>query len=192
MGKNSLCCKIIKLIDCGCAIWGRSFRPRIVCQQRNFEWLHPCVRAGDVVGIAQDLGSVSTSASITYAIGYTRDAAVNYLGNARASYYSATYKDPISAVSHFLDDYADAAAEASSMDSNIDSKATSTAGTNYSDIVTLSVRQAYGAADLTIPADTLDTSDLMLFLKEISSDGNVNTGMYTDPLSMLDAYLDPL
>ncbi|KAL8829606.1 MAG: hypothetical protein Q9170_006092 [Blastenia crenularia] len=135
----------------------------------------PAYSAGDVVAIAQNLGSVASSASVTYAIGYTRDAAVNYLGNARASYYSATYKDSISAVNHFLDDYADAEAEASSMDSNIDSKATSTAGANYSDIVTLSVRQAYGAADLTIPANTLDTSDLMLFLKEISSDGNVNT-----------------
>ncbi|KAL8737725.1 MAG: hypothetical protein Q9181_001410 [Wetmoreana brouardii] len=136
----------------------------------------PAYGAGDVVAIAQDLGSVSSSASVTYAIGYTRDAAINYLGQARASYYTATYKDSTSAVSHFLDDYAEAAAEASAMDSNIDSKATSTAGTNYSDIVALSVRQAYGAADLTIPADTLDTSDLMLFLKEISSDGNVNTG----------------
>ncbi|KAI4242454.1 MAG: hypothetical protein L6R40_004008 [Gallowayella cf. fulva] len=135
----------------------------------------PTYGAGDVVAIAQDLGSVSSSTSVTYAIGYTRDEAINYLGNARASYYSAIYKDPVSAVSHFLDDYSDAASEASALDSNVVSKATSAAGTNYSDIVTLSVRQAFGGADLTIPADTLDTKDLMLFLKEISSDGNVNT-----------------
>ncbi|KAL8730104.1 MAG: hypothetical protein Q9166_004303 [cf. Caloplaca sp. 2 TL-2023] len=135
----------------------------------------PAYIAGDVVAIAQDLGDVFSSASVTYAIGYTRDAAVNYLGNARALYYSATYNGTFSAVSHFLDDYADAASEASALDANIDSKATTATGTNYSDIVTLSVRQAYGGADLTIPADTLDTGDLMLFLKEISSDGNVNT-----------------
>ncbi|KAL8768208.1 MAG: hypothetical protein Q9209_005517 [Squamulea sp. 1 TL-2023] len=132
--------------------------------------------AKDVVAIAQDLGSVSSSALVTYAIGYTRDAAaVNYLGNARALYYSATYKDPISAVSHFLDDYPDAVSEASALDANIDSKATSAAGTNYSDIVTLSVRQASGGSDLTIPAGTLNTNDVMLFLKEISSNGNINT-----------------
>ncbi|KAL9601646.1 MAG: hypothetical protein Q9219_002366 [cf. Caloplaca sp. 3 TL-2023] len=135
--------------------------------------------AGNVLAVAQDLGSVASSASVTYAIGYTRDAAVSYLGNARASFYSATYKDSISAVSHFLDDYADAEAEASAMDSNIDSKATDAAGANYSDIVTLSVRQAYGATDLTIPATTLDTGDVTLFLKEISSDGNVNTGIFS-------------
>ena len=136
----------------------------------------PPYTAGNVVAIAHDLGSVASSSSVTYAIGYTRDAAVNYLGNARASYYSATYNGSIAAVNHFLDDYADAEAEAAGMDSDIDSKATSAAGANYSDIVSLSVRQAYGAADLTIPADTLDTNDLTVFLKEISSDGNVNTG----------------
>ncbi|KAL8802820.1 MAG: hypothetical protein Q9182_003580 [Xanthomendoza sp. 2 TL-2023] len=135
----------------------------------------PGYAAKDVVAIAQDLGSVASISSVTYAIGYTRDAAVNYLGNARASYYKATYNDSVSAVSHFLDDYAGAASEASALDSDIAGKANSAAGANYSDIATLSVRQAYGASDLTIPADTLDTSDLMLFLKEISSDGNVNT-----------------
>ncbi|KAI4160954.1 MAG: hypothetical protein L6R39_000160, partial [Caloplaca ligustica] len=151
----------------------------------------PAYAAKDVVAIAQDLGSVASTASVTYAIGYTRDAAVNYLGNARASYYSATYKDSISAVNHFLDDYADAESESSAMDSNIDNKAASTAGANYSDIVTLSVRQAYGAADLTIPADTLDTSDLMLFLKEISSDGNVNTVDVIYPTFPIFYVMDP-
>ncbi|KAL8951783.1 MAG: hypothetical protein Q9222_002274, partial [Ikaeria aurantiellina] len=135
----------------------------------------PPYTAGDVVAIAHDLGSVSSSASAVYAIGYARDAAVNYLGNPRASYYAATYNSSTLALSHFLDDYDDAAAEASSLDADIDSKATSAAGSNYSDIVALSVRQAFGAADLTIPSDTLDTNIVMLFLKEISSDGNVNT-----------------
>ncbi|KAI4128459.1 MAG: hypothetical protein LQ338_002732 [Usnochroma carphineum] len=151
----------------------------------------PAYAAKDVVAIAQDLGSVTSSASVTYAIGYTRNAAVNYLGSPRASYYAATYKDSISAVNHFLDDYADAESEASAMDSNIDSKATSVAGANYSDIVTLSVRQAYGATDLTIPGDTLDTNNLMLFLKEISSDGNVNTVDVIYPTFPIFYVMDP-
>ncbi|KAL8663165.1 MAG: hypothetical protein Q9202_004097 [Teloschistes flavicans] len=151
----------------------------------------PAYGTGDIVALAQNLGPVTSSASITYAIGYTRDAAINYLGNARASYYAATYKDSVAAVSHFLDDYADAAAEASSLDSDIDSKATNVAGTNYSDIVALSVRQAFGAADLTIPGDTLDTTDLMLFLKEISSDGNANTVDVIYPTFPIFYVMDP-
>ncbi|KAI4188953.1 MAG: hypothetical protein L6R41_001797 [Letrouitia leprolyta] len=148
-------------------------------------------KVGDVVGIAQDLGSVASTASVTYAVGYARDAAINYLGNARASYYAAMYNGSVVAVNHFLDDYADAEAEASAMDSDIDNRATAAAGANYSDIVTLSVRQAYGAADLTVPADTLDTNDVTIFLKEISSDGNVNTVDVIYPTFPIFYVMDP-
>lgn len=61
------------------------------------------------------------------------------------------------------------------MDALVESRALSAANQNYSDIVTLSARQTLGALDLTIPTDTLDTTQHMIFLKEISSDGNVNT-----------------
>lgn len=35
--------------------------------------------------------------------------------------------------------------------------------------------QAFGASDVTIPGDTLDTEDVMVFQKKISSSGNINT-----------------
>lgn len=54
-------------------------------------------------------------------------------------------------------------------------KAKSTANQNYASIVTLSTRQTFGGLDLTIPGDTMDINDFMVFMKEISSDGNVNT-----------------
>lgn len=130
---------------------------------------------GGVVGIAHDLGNVNAETSITFAIGYVREKAVNYLTNARTGYYRATYKDTASAVSHFLDDYDDAQTESQTLDKSLADKASSAVGTNYSDIVTLSTRQIYGALDLTIPNDSLDTNNAMIFMKEISSDGNVNT-----------------
>jgi len=37
------------------------------------------------------------------------------------------------------------------------------------------MRQAYGGFDLVIPNDTLSTSSVMAFIKEISSNGTVNT-----------------
>lgn len=135
----------------------------------------PSYAAKDVVGLAHDLGSVSTEQSVTFAIGYTREAEVNYLGNERTGYYRATYPDPVSAVGHFLDDYAAAATESKSIDSTLENRAVKAAGTNYSDIVALSTRQAWGAIEVTIPNDTLDTNDILVFMKEISSDGNVNT-----------------
>ncbi|CZR64017.1 related to glutaminase [Phialocephala subalpina] len=129
---------------------------------------------GNVVGLAHDLGSTSNS-SVTFAVGYVREAAINYLGSARTGYYRASYPDAGTAVSHFLDDYASAYTESLVSDAALEQKAVATAGSNYSDILLLTTRQAYGGADVTIPNDTLNTSDIMIFLKEISSDGNVNT-----------------
>ena len=135
----------------------------------------PAYAAGNVVAFAQDLGSVSDETSATFAIGYVRELAVNYLNTTRTGYYRATYPDTPSAAAAFLGDYAAANAESQSLDSTLQSKATAAGGSNYSTIVTLSTRQTYGGLDVTIPGDTLDTGDLLVFLKEISSDGNVNT-----------------
>ena len=130
--------------------------------------------SGDVVAISQDLGLV-TAASATFAVGYVREQAVNYLGNARTGYYRSKYADTISALDAFFADYADANTESLTIDSTIEARGAATAGTNYSTILTLGTRQTFGGIDLTIPEDTLDTGDFLVFLKEISSDGNVNT-----------------
>ena len=134
----------------------------------------PAFATGNVVAISQGLGSIA-SGSVTFGIGYVREAAINYLGNARTGYYRAKYPDTLSALSFFFDDYADALSESKTSDALLEQKAVAAAGTNYSDILLLTTRQAYGGSDLTIPNDTLNTSDIMVFLKEISSDGNVNT-----------------
>ncbi|TGO46669.1 hypothetical protein BOTNAR_0573g00030 [Botryotinia narcissicola] len=128
-----------------------------------------------VTGISHDLGSVTGTSSVTYAIGYVREAAVNYLGTPYTGYYRATYPKTIDALEHFFEYYDDALAESQTIDSELSAAATQVAGTNYSDITTLSLRQVYGGIDLVILNATLDTSDVLAFVKEISSDGNVNT-----------------
>ncbi|TGO37209.1 hypothetical protein BHYA_0103g00320 [Botrytis hyacinthi] len=128
-----------------------------------------------VTGISHDLGSVTRTSSVTYAIGYVREAAVNYLGTPYTGYYRATYPKTIDALEHFFEDYDDAMDESQTIDSELSAAANQVAGTNYSDITTLSLRQVYGGIDLVIPNATLDTSEVLAFVKEISSDGNVNT-----------------
>lgn len=143
---------------------------------------------GAVAGLSHDLGNVASKAiSVTFEIGYVRQDAINYLGasytgiNAPlitnssipilthfAGYYQATYSNTFSALSAFIDDYDDAQAESLLIDAKISSAAETTAGSNYSDIVTLSLRQAFGGIDLTIPTSTLDTDDVLGFIKEIS------------------------
>lgn len=146
---------------------------------------------GGVVAISHDLGTVSTEISVTYAIGYVREKAINYLGTPYTGYYRATYPETVDAVAHFFDDYSAAYTESQILDANLSSKATAVAGSNYSDIVTLSLRQAYGGLDLTIPNDSLNTSDILAFIKEISSDGNVNTVDVIYPAFTLYWAMDP-
>jgi hypothetical protein len=138
----------------------------------------PTFTSGNVISLSYDLGTTSNSA--TFAIGYVREKAINYLRNPRTHYYQAFYPSPSLSVVHFLDDYASALLESKSLDASLVQKATAAAGSNYSDILTLTPRQVYGTTDLTIPLDTLNISDVMVFMKEISSDGNVNTS--TNPM----------
>ncbi|KXT00156.1 hypothetical protein AC578_3299 [Pseudocercospora eumusae] len=81
-----------------------------------------------------------------------------------------------------LDDFAAADAESRDFDSVVAANAESLGGSKYKDIIQLSVGQTFGAMELTI-ADNLNTSDVMVFQKEISSDGNVNTVDVIFPLS---------
>lgn len=127
------------------------------------------------VAFAHDLGTTADETAVTFAIGHVREQSIDFLGAAQTGYYRATYKETPAAVAHFLDDYDDANSESTKLDDLIQSTGTSSYGSNYSDILALSVRQTYGGIEITIPDDSLDTSDTRAFIKEISSDGNINT-----------------
>ncbi|KAF2233101.1 putative glutaminase [Viridothelium virens] len=132
--------------------------------------------ADNVVAFSQSLGGVNSSGTtVRVAIGHVREAAINYLGKAQTHYYRSKFPDTTSAVNQFFNDYDDAFNEAKDLDSQIQTTGTSVAGSKYADILALSVRQIFGAIDLTIPNSTLNTANASAFIKEISSDGNVNT-----------------
>lgn len=146
---------------------------------------------GSVAGFSHDLGHIKQVTNITFAVGLWRQPAVNYLGHDRSAYFTSQCQDINCACVHALADFEAADAEARTLDVDIANKASQVAGGNYSDIVTLSVRQEFGALDLTIPADTLDTNDVLAFVKEISSNGNVNTVDVIYPLSPIFYVLAP-
>jgi len=63
------------------------------------------------------------------------------------------------------------------LDAQIESDA-NLINSEYAGLVAISLRQALGASEITISKDSTggwNTSDILMFLKEISSDGNVNT-----------------
>jgi hypothetical protein len=132
-------------------------------------------KSGGIVALSHDLGVVTGDQEVTFAVGYVREKAINYLGKAYTGYYRAEHPDTYQAVIYFLNDYSDAFSESLILDQKLSTAAKSVAGQKYADIVALSTRQAYGGIDLTIPNDNLDTSEVLAFIKELSSDGNVNT-----------------
>lgn len=124
-------------------------------------------------GISHDFGSTS-SASATFAVGYDRAHALTFLGTSYSGYYMSEYSTPGSALPAFLEDYEDAFAESETFDARVAS-AGSAFSTEYTDLLEQSVRQIYGAMDVVVPTSSLDTSDVLIFLKEISSNGDAST-----------------
>ncbi len=73
----------------------------------------------------------------------------------------------------FLGDFSNALARANTFDAQVNSDA-SRISADYASVVALSIRQAFGATEITISkrADgSFNTGDVLVFMKEISSDG---------------------
>lgn len=118
----------------------------------------------------------------------------------RRLYVSPTkYFSPLtnnSQLSFFYNDYGNAVTTANTFDSKISSDSKAAGGQDYLTITSLSVRQAFAATQL-----TGTENKTYLFLKEISSDGDIQTVdiifpfhpvlLYTNP-TLLKLLLDPL
>ncbi|KAK5171286.1 uncharacterized protein LTR77_004430 [Saxophila tyrrhenica] len=141
-------------------------------------------KPGSVIALSHDLGAVSTHHNVTFAVGYVRQVDVNYMSTPRAGYWKSAASDINMACVRALLDFKAADAEGRALDAGIASRATAAGGGNYSDVVSLSVRQVFGAFDVTVPEEDLSkTEDVMAFVKEISSNGNVNTIDVIMPIS---------
>ncbi|KAJ3568603.1 hypothetical protein NP233_g5597 [Leucocoprinus birnbaumii] len=137
-----------------------------------------------VFALAHDLGNVggSASAPVVTSVGHIRDPALQYIvaggGTQRRSlYFFSKYSTPAALISDFLNDYSNALSRANTFDNKINSDA-SKISSDYASIVALSVRQSLGAIEITISKNSngsFNTNDVIVFMKEISSDGNIST-----------------
>ncbi|KAI1811419.1 glutaminase GtaA [Poronia punctata] len=155
-----------------------------------------------VFGFAKDLGSVSGSTVNTlFTIGLTQDNAVKLLGEGDdlttyPSLWKSYFDSGLDAVTFFYNDYDTAADLATEIDTKVASDSIAAAGQDYLTITSLSLRQAFGALQF---AGT--DSDPVVFLKEISSNSDIQTVdvifpaipviLYTNP-KLLDYLLKPL
>ncbi|KAI1121927.1 glutaminase GtaA [Nemania abortiva] len=155
-----------------------------------------------VFGFAKDLGSVSSkSVNTLFTIGITQDDAIQLLGQGDGlttyhSLWTDYFKSDLDAVTFFYNDYKTAAGLATRLDNKIASDSIAAAGQDYATITTLAVRQVFGALQFTGTA-----KDPVVFLKEISSNSDIQTVdvifpaipllLYTNP-NLLNYLLKPL
>ncbi|CAF9939885.1 MAG: hypothetical protein HETSPECPRED_002085 [Heterodermia speciosa] len=152
-------------------------------------------------GFAVGLGKVgSAPVSTLFTLGHAQEQAIQFDGaNGNVSLpalWTSYYATELDALSFFHNDYATAAGLASTFDNKVAGDSAAAGGQNYVTMTSLAARQAFGATQL---AGTPDAP--YLFLKEISSDGNIQTVdvifpghpifLYTNP-TLLKLLLDPL
>jgi hypothetical protein len=131
-----------------------------------------------VVGLAKTMDMVDYShIGVTFAVGFQRDLAVQYLGEAQTGFHRTKWPTIPEAIDYFLGHYAEANSYSRYLDALVRSKAEAVStdyGSHYADILEASVRQSFGSLELTVPENNM-SAEPSAFLKEISSDGNVNT-----------------
>ncbi|KAJ7481103.1 hypothetical protein B0H11DRAFT_1232531 [Mycena galericulata] len=140
----------------------------------------------------------TVSVPVKFSIGQVRDPAVEYIiaGNVyqqRSYYWWSTYSSVAALISHFINAYPIALATANIFDAKVQLDA-SVISAEYAGIAALAVRQAFGATELTISKasdGSWNTTDILMFMKEISSDGNVNTVDVIFPAWPIFMYTNP-
>ncbi|RPD78548.1 DUF1793-domain-containing protein [Lentinus tigrinus ALCF2SS1-7] len=153
-----------------------------------------------VFAFAHDLGTVSAAATdpVVYAVGHIRDPVVQYIivNNAiqnRSSYFLTRFASIGDAISTFLKDYPNALARAKAFDAQVEADAKKISD-DYAAVVALSIRQGFGATEVTVSKNgdgSFDTSNVLTFMKEISSSGDVNTVDVIFPAWPLFLYTNP-
>ncbi|CAE6479297.1 unnamed protein product [Rhizoctonia solani] len=155
-----------------------------------------------VFAFARDIGSItdSTKNPVVFAVGHVRDPLVQYIiaGNQqqeRHPYWLSKYANANDALSAFLSDseYQHSLTAASALDTKIFNDATPIHA-DYTSIVQLSTRQAFAAVEITLSktsSGSYNTSDVKIFMKEISSNGNMNTVDVIFPAWPAYLYLNP-
>ncbi|KAA8645729.1 glutaminase GtaA [Aspergillus tanneri] len=143
-----------------------------------------------VFGFAHDLGWVHTSASALFTIGLSQEDAIQYSGfhgtTSQPSLWTSYFRDALDALDFSHHDFADASSLSTDLDNRIAKDSLAVAGQDYLTITSLSARQVFAATQLTgTPRNPY------LFMKEISSNGNMNTVDVIFPAHPVFLYTNP-
>jgi hypothetical protein len=155
--------------------------------------------------------------SAVFAVGHMRTPYVNYIKRVvdvndttsprpksylqdRYGYWMSKFPNFSDAVTFFIDDFENALSHCKKLDEQVDQDSQDAVGGGlvgemYSSMTQLSVRQSFGTIEITVPynetSQKYDTSDTLIFLKEISSNGDMQTVDVFFPQFPLLTYFNP-
>jgi hypothetical protein len=90
---------------------------------------------------------------VTFAVGFDRTDAINYLGDTQTGYYRTRWPTIPEAVDFVLQDYENVDSASQKFDREVRDRSEAVSdvfGDQYADIVEASVRQTFGALELTV------------------------------------------
>ncbi|KAJ3498050.1 hypothetical protein NLJ89_g10269 [Agrocybe chaxingu] len=152
-----------------------------------------------VFALAHDLGLVTAATEpVVFSVGHIRDPVIRYIVangaiQQRHLYIWSQFLSPADIISSFLGDYNNALARAQAFDTKVQNDANKVSA-DYTGIVELSIRQAFGTIEFTISKNadgSFKADDILVFMKEISSNGNMNTVDVIFPAWPLFLYTNP-
>lgn len=129
-----------------------------------------------VFAFANNIGKVGrTAVSTTFGISLVQQRSIQFAGTGttlvpQESLWTSYFNSAIDAVGFFFSDYPTAVTTSNRLDNLVEGEAIAKAGPDYAAILALAYRQAFGCLQFTGTPD-----NLLLWQKEISSDGNMNT-----------------
>ncbi|KAL2868411.1 glutaminase GtaA [Aspergillus lucknowensis] len=144
-----------------------------------------------VFGFAHDVGAIESTTSVLFSIGLAQFDAVQYAGSSDTltpvpSLWTSYFDSALEALEFFHNDYDTSNAMSTDLDDQVARDSVAAAGQNYLTITSLSTRQAFGATQLCGRGE-----GPYIFMKEISSNGNVNTVDVIFPAHPVFLYTNP-
>jgi hypothetical protein len=145
-----------------------------------------------VFGYAINLGSVgSSSVCSVFSLNLAQENVIQFQSSKSTTqklpaYWTSSFSDEVSALEHFYNDYQTVAELTATLDNKIASDSNNAGGSDYNTLTSLATRQAYGALQL---AGNEQTN--YVFLKEISSDSDIQTVDVIFPTMPIILYLNP-
>ncbi|EPE08170.1 glutaminase [Ophiostoma piceae UAMH 11346] len=145
-----------------------------------------------VFALAVDLGSVSTGAQeVLYSIGVVQEKVITFQGDSDgleelAGLWTTHYSIPEDSFAAFHNNWDQELHDAQTLDAKVHNDAFEAGGQDYASLTTLAVRQAFGGLQV-----AHGTRQDYIFLKEISSDGDIQTVDVIFPAHPIFLYFNP-